>query len=517
MSRPRSRGVPSTASPALSCETGSRHRHGCSSRVARDDAEQNVASDDPVEELDGGGIHPHLLGRRRRVEEIGATVGDRPALHEHGQRLCRRIRTGRIVAQIAEDRRRVGRCCRIPTEHLAGVAERNGGGATAHPADGPHLIPMRPDRVAVDGRHAFPIDDGHTELGVDSHPSRPDVGDIVVGRTDQFEGARGRIRTRQCGGHRERRQQGRVERRRDNARLGRRRCNLGSGRSMVNCRTIRVHCRAALRSSYWMHHRCCTRPSGHMPRQPSKASAWVTLRVSPPLRDDASSREASMSMVTVLDDYQAVALASADWSEVQAAHTVEVITEHIADESALVRRLAHSEIVVAMRERTPFTADVLAELPGPAAAGHDRDGQRLDRPRRRGAPRDRRVRHRRLRQRDARADDRDDDRADPQLRAGGRRRARRWLAAHDRAGPVRVRRSGWSGSAVSACPSRRLAQAFGMTVIAWSPNLTQARAEPHGVRAVDKQRAVLDGGRDHHPHAVVGREPRSDRCAPTWR
>ena len=35
-------------------------------------------------------------------------------------------------------------------------------------------------------------------------------------------------------------------------------------------------------------------------------------------------------------------------------------------------------------------------------------------------------------------------------------------------------------------PVATLAQAFGMTVIAWSPNLTQARAEPHGVRAVDK-------------------------------
>jgi phosphoglycerate dehydrogenase-like enzyme len=35
-------------------------------------------------------------------------------------------------------------------------------------------------------------------------------------------------------------------------------------------------------------------------------------------------------------------------------------------------------------------------------------------------------------------------------------------------------------------PVATLAQAFGMTVIAWSPNLTQARAEPYGVRAVDK-------------------------------
>ncbi|MCU1504375.1 MAG: Phosphoglycerate dehydrogenase, partial [Ilumatobacteraceae bacterium] len=36
-------------------------------------------------------------------------------------------------------------------------------------------------------------------------------------------------------------------------------------------------------------------------------------------------------------------------------------------------------------------------------------------------------------------------------------------------------------------PVAALAQAFGMTVIAWSPNLTQARADPHGVRAVDKR------------------------------
>src|SRR5580765_4269313 len=70
-----------------------------------------------------------------------------------------------------------------------------------------------------------------------------------------------------------------------------------------------------------------------------------------------------MATVTVLDDYQGVALTSADWSDVQAVHTVEVITDHIADTSALVRRLAQSDIVVAMRERTPFMGDVLAELP----------------------------------------------------------------------------------------------------------------------------------------------------------
>jgi phosphoglycerate dehydrogenase-like enzyme len=36
-------------------------------------------------------------------------------------------------------------------------------------------------------------------------------------------------------------------------------------------------------------------------------------------------------------------------------------------------------------------------------------------------------------------------------------------------------------------PVARLAQAFGMDVIAWSPNLTSERAAEHGVRAVSKE------------------------------
>jgi hypothetical protein len=58
--------------------------------------------------------------------------------------------------------------------------------------------------------------------------------------------------------------------------------------------------------------------------------------------------------VTILDDYQGVALTSADWSAVAAAYDIEVVTDHMADPDALVRRLAGSEVVVAMRERTPF-------------------------------------------------------------------------------------------------------------------------------------------------------------------
>ena len=192
-----------------------------------------------------------------------------------------------------------------------------------------------------------------------------------------------------------------------------------------------------------------------------------------------------MSLITVLDDYQSVALTSADWSAVQAAHTVEVITEHIADRTELVRRLAHSDIVVAMRERTPFRADLLEALPAlqllvttgmanasidlAAAAGHGitvcgtgGSGNAM-----------------------------------PELTIGMMIALTRNFAQEDAA----VRAGGWqhtigpglAGSRLGivglgrlGVPVANLAQALGMEVVAWSPNLTQERADPHGVRAVDK-------------------------------
>ena len=67
-----------------------------------------------------------------------------------------------------------------------------------------------------------------------------------------------------------------------------------------------------------------------------------------------------MPTVTILDDYQDVALRSADWSPLRDRFAVEVVTEHIDDQDALVERLAGSEVVVAMRERTPFPAALFA-------------------------------------------------------------------------------------------------------------------------------------------------------------
>ncbi len=67
--------------------------------------------------------------------------------------------------------------------------------------------------------------------------------------------------------------------------------------------------------------------------------------------------------VAILDDYQQVALSSADWSAVRAIADIDVFTEHIARTDALVRALEPFDVIVAMRERTPFDAERLARLP----------------------------------------------------------------------------------------------------------------------------------------------------------
>jgi phosphoglycerate dehydrogenase-like enzyme len=67
--------------------------------------------------------------------------------------------------------------------------------------------------------------------------------------------------------------------------------------------------------------------------------------------------------VAILDDYQGVALASADWSRLPEGTQVQVFREHLGDEAAVAEALRAFDVVVAMRERTPFPASLLARLP----------------------------------------------------------------------------------------------------------------------------------------------------------
>jgi phosphoglycerate dehydrogenase-like enzyme len=68
--------------------------------------------------------------------------------------------------------------------------------------------------------------------------------------------------------------------------------------------------------------------------------------------------------LSVLDDYQGVALGYADWSPVRARGIEIAVERHpFVDEDAAVRTLADSEIVAAMRERTPFPRSLVDRLP----------------------------------------------------------------------------------------------------------------------------------------------------------
>jgi phosphoglycerate dehydrogenase-like enzyme len=67
--------------------------------------------------------------------------------------------------------------------------------------------------------------------------------------------------------------------------------------------------------------------------------------------------------IAVLDDYQQVALKSADWTSVGAHAQVDSFPQHISDRDELVRKLQPYEVIVAMRERTRFPAEVIDALP----------------------------------------------------------------------------------------------------------------------------------------------------------
>jgi phosphoglycerate dehydrogenase-like enzyme len=70
-----------------------------------------------------------------------------------------------------------------------------------------------------------------------------------------------------------------------------------------------------------------------------------------------------MPRIAVLDDYQGVALAMADWSALPPGCRVQVFRDHLSDLDALAERLRDFEIVTCMRERTPFGRALLERLP----------------------------------------------------------------------------------------------------------------------------------------------------------
>jgi phosphoglycerate dehydrogenase-like enzyme len=67
--------------------------------------------------------------------------------------------------------------------------------------------------------------------------------------------------------------------------------------------------------------------------------------------------------IAILDDYQDVALAMADWSPVAGRAEITVFNDHVADPDAVVERLLPFDVICVMRERTPLSRQVIERLP----------------------------------------------------------------------------------------------------------------------------------------------------------
>lgn len=65
----------------------------------------------------------------------------------------------------------------------------------------------------------------------------------------------------------------------------------------------------------------------------------------------------------ILDDYQKIALRMADWSSIADCVEVTAIHDHFEHEDELVKAIGEHDIIVIMRERTPFTASLFNRLP----------------------------------------------------------------------------------------------------------------------------------------------------------
>jgi len=70
-----------------------------------------------------------------------------------------------------------------------------------------------------------------------------------------------------------------------------------------------------------------------------------------------------MTRVAILDDYQGVARRMADWTDLPAGTELQVFADHLKDIGEVAARLADFDAVVAMRERTAFPRALLEKLP----------------------------------------------------------------------------------------------------------------------------------------------------------
>lgn len=192
--------------------------------------------------------------------------------------------------------------------------------------------------------------------------------------------------------------------------------------------------------------------------------------------------------VAILDDYQKVALASADWSSLAGRATITTFHDAWADEDACAAALEPFEVIVLMRERTPFPASLIARLPKLrliALTGLRTNTLDIAECTRRGIL----ITHTSGNPSTATAElafgliiacARALPRAFANMAAGG------WEGDVPMGIPLAGKRLGILGLGLLGREVARMGLAFKMDVVAWSENLTAEAAAAHGVRRVEK-------------------------------
>jgi phosphoglycerate dehydrogenase-like enzyme len=189
--------------------------------------------------------------------------------------------------------------------------------------------------------------------------------------------------------------------------------------------------------------------------------------------------------IAVLDDYQNVALESADWSVLSGRADITVFQDHLDDTDAVIERLLPFDIICVMRERTQLPRNVLERLPnlkfiastGPGNASIDVVA---------AADRGIVVSHTGYRSDPTidltwaliLASARNIVAESNSLRSGGWQRT---VGTELRGKTLGVLGLGRIGSEVA-----RIGRAFGMDLIAWSRNLTPEAAQAAGAVLVSK-------------------------------
>jgi phosphoglycerate dehydrogenase-like enzyme len=203
--------------------------------------------------------------------------------------------------------------------------------------------------------------------------------------------------------------------------------------------------------------------------------------------------------IAVLDDYQGIAGSYPDWSRLPSDASVDFLREHLEGDDTCAERLAGYDVIMVIRERTPFPRSLLSRLPNLKmliATGRRHGGSDFEYARELGIT----VTH---------ADSgppAERPREGPPPGGIGDAGELTWglIFAVVRQIPREaesVRNGGWQTSIGPGLRGKtlgivglgnigagmaRIGRAFGMNVIAWSQNLTPERAAEHGATWVPK-------------------------------